>query len=407
MHLTDEERRMLAGEEGEAVRLSMQILTRLGDAYGAERLTPVSSVHAGCAYPNMSVAVEMMERFAALGGRFRVLPTVNPVMTPGNFDRFPDCREPEELKKAATRQINAILEMGAIPSWSCTPYMQGNLPRAGECVVWVESSAIVFANSVLGARSNRNTIPVDIAAAIAGRAPEDGLLLDENRAGDALVRLEFMPESMFNYNTLGFIIGKKCAGKIPVIEGLPRWTTANQLKVMGAAAATKGGIALYHAVGITPEALTREQAFRGRTPEFESVIQERDMRAGIEDLNTHKGGRIDAVLVGCPHPSVSEIGELAGLLKGKTIREDTRFCLFASADAIALARQMGFVKIMEDSGVRLFEGGCILTHPIRAWGWKNVATNSGKYACTLPSDPYYLNVLYTDTRGCVEAATAR
>ena len=121
MNLTNEERRMLAGESGEAVRLSMEILTKLGDAYGAERLVPISSVHAGCPYPNMSVGVEMMEKFADLGGKFRVAATVNPVMNSGNFGRWADFPEPEALGKAAARQIDAILRMGAVPSWSCTP----------------------------------------------------------------------------------------------------------------------------------------------------------------------------------------------------------------------------------------------------------------------------------------------
>ena len=282
--------------------------------------------------------------------------------------------------------------------------MQGNLPRVGEPVVWVESSAIVFVNSVLGARSNRNTFPVEIASAITARVPEDGLLLDENRVGEVLVRMEFQPTTMFDYNTVGFIIGKQCSGKVPVVEGLPAWTTANHLKVMGAAAATSGGIALYHAVGITPEAPTTKVAFKGRTPTSEIAIQEKHIAAGVEKLNTAKGGNIDAVLVGCPHPSVGEVRELADLLKGKRVRSEARFCLFVSPDTVDLSRQMGYLGVIEAAGVRIFEGGCILSHPIRGWGWKNVATNSAKFACTLPSDPYYLGVLYTDIKGCVDAA---
>jgi len=405
MYLTDEEEKMLAGEEGEAVRLSMEILTRFGNVYGAERLVPVRSVHASCMYPNFSVAVEMMEKFADLGGKFRTVTTVNPTVNPPNINRWAEFPEPKELKEAAIRQMSAIRRMGVIPNWSCTPYFQGNLPRRGEPVSWIESSAVIFANSVLGARTNRTTMGVDIASAIAGRVPEFGLLLDENRAGNVLVKLEFQPESMFDYNTIGFIIGKAFSGRVPVIEGLPSWTTANHLKVMGAASATRGGIAFYHAVGITPEATNSEQAFKGRTPELELSIQEKDIKAAIEEMNTIKGDKVDAVLVGCPHPTVGEIKELTELLNGKKIRQDIKFCLFASSDVIGWSRQMGYIDVLEASGVRIFEGDCIIFHNIEAWGWQNIATNSAKYACSLPPGPTYLDVLYTDIKGCVDLAT--
>lgn len=407
MHLTDEEERMLAGEEGEAARLSMQILTRIGGAYGAERMVPVSSVHAGCSCPKFSAAVEVIERFAELGGKFCTTTTVNPIINPSNTERWAELTESDALKQATIRQINAFQKMGGIPTWSCTPYFQGNLPRRGECISWVESSAIIFANSVLGARSNRTTMGPDIASAITGKVPQYGLLLDENRAGNVLVKVEFQPKDMFDYNNIGFIIGKACSGKVPVIEGLPPWTTANQLKTMGAASATKGGIALFHAVGITPEATTIESAFQGGAPEFQISIQDRDIKVAIEEMNTSNGdSRVDAVLVGCPHPTVSEIRELTELLNGKRVHQDIVFCLFASSDTISWARQMGYTDIIEAAGAKIFEGECIVLHiGVTGWGWKNVATNSAKYACTLPSDPTYLDVLYTDMKGCVNLAT--
>jgi len=406
MHLTDEEERMLAGEEGEAVRLSMRILTRLGDVFGAERMVPVSSVHAGCFCPKFSAAVEVMEKFAELGGKFRTTTTVDPIINPRNTSLWGELTEPDKLKQATIRQITAFQKMGGIPTWSCTPYFHGNLPRRGEYVSWVESSAIIFANSVIGARTNRTSMGPDIASAITGRAPEYGLLLDENRAGNVLVNIEYQPNSMFDYNNIGYIIGKTCNGKIPVIEGLPLWTTANQLKAMGSAAATRGGIALYHAVGITPEAATREQAFQGKKPESQVNIQEKDIKAAIEEMNTYREGKIDAVLVGCPFPTVGEIREIAELLNGKKVRQDVKFCLFAANDNVNWARQMGYIDIIEASGAKVFEGECIVLHPaVREWGWRNVATHAAKYACTLPSDPTYLNVLYTDIKGCVDLAT--
>ena len=405
MRLTEEEQRMLGGEEGEAVRLSMEMLTKLGEAYGAERLIEVNSVHAAAVYPHLISRVEFLEKFADLGGRFRVPTTVDPAHLPGNFNRWPEFPEPEELKSNAMRVIGAIQKMGVIPNWSCIPYFQGNLPRFGECISWIESSAITFANSVLGARTNRTSMGIEIGSALTGRAPEFGLLLEENRAGTVLVAMEFQPETLFEYGTVGYIIGKAVNDKVPVITNLPPGTTANQLKVMGAAASSRGIVSLYHAVGITPEARTREEAFKGKKPEDQIKIGEADIKAAIADINTYRGGPVDAVLIGCPHPTVEEIGELAHLLRGKKIRKDIKFCLFASNDVITWSRGPGYIDIVEASGVDIFEGDCALFYPFKLWGWKNVATNSAKYANILPSDPTYVDVLYTDLKGCVEVAT--
>ena len=405
MQLTEEEERMVAGEDGEAIRLSMEILTRIGDVYGAKRLVPVSSAHAGCAYPSFCVSVDIMVKFAVLGGKVQVVTTVNPILNPDNFGDWGQLQEPDRIKQATVRQVNAIKKMGVIPNWSCVPYFEGNLPRVGEPISWVESSAIVFANSVLGARTNRTAVGIDIASAITGRVPEFGLLLNENRVGNALVKMEFQPKSLFDYNTIGFIIGKACSGKVPVIQGLPSRTTSNELKVMGAAAATKGGIALYHAIGITPEAPTKEQAFQGQKPELEMIIHESDIRFAVDEMNTIKGGKVEAVLVGCPYPTISEIRELAELLKWRKIHEDIMFCIFASSNTINCSRNMGYINVIEAAGAKIFEGECIVAHSVTAWGWKNVATNSAKYACTLSSAPTYLGVLYTDIKRCVDLAT--
>jgi predicted aconitase len=406
MRLTDEEKRMLAGEEGEAVKLSMEVLVRIGEVYGAKRLVPIRSVHAGCAYPNFEAAVDMMERFADLGGRFRTVTTVNPNLQAGNVSRWGDLQEPETLHRAVARQNEAIERMGVIPSWSCVPYFAGNLPRVGEPVSWVESSAIVFANSVLGARTNRTTMGVDVASAITGRVPEFGLLLDENRVGNVLVHMQFQPRNRFDFNTVGYAIGKHCAGKIPVIEGLPSSTTANDLKVLGAAAATRGGIALFHAVGITPEASTRDEAFQGRKPELEWVIDEEIIKSAADELTTCTTGKVDAVLLGCPFPTVEEIKELAERLHDRHIRAGVAFCLFASSMTIGLARKMGYVDPIEAFGVRIIEDECFVSHSVREWGWRNIATNSAKCACTLAQGPTYLGVLYTDIDGCIAAAAA-
>ena len=216
MYLTDEEKKMASGERGEAVRLSMEILTKVGTIYGAERMVEVNSVHASAVYPHLTASVELMENYERMGGRFCVPTTVNPAHTPINFDKWKEYREPEERKEKCSRLVRAIVKMGVIPNWSCIPFFQGNLPRMGEPVAWVESSAVSFANSVLGARANRTAAGVEIPVAITGRAPEFGLYLEENRIGNALVRVETRPRTLFDYHTLGYIIGKRFSDRIPV-----------------------------------------------------------------------------------------------------------------------------------------------------------------------------------------------
>ena len=403
MYLTDEEKKMLDGVRGEATRLAMQILTRIGEAYGAERLVEIKSAHADAVYPHLIAGVELMEKFADLGAKFQVPTTGNPA--PRNFDLWEESPKSSELMRNAARKIKALEEMGAIPNWSCTPYFQGNVPRFGECVSWIESSAITFANSVLGARTNRTTMGVEVATAITGRTPEFGLLLDQNRAGNILVRLETRPKTLFEFGTLGWAIGDVVSGKLPVIDRLPPLTTANQLKVMGAAAASRGSVPLYHAVGITPEARTLEEAFGGKKSEYEIKIGEKDIEAAMEKINTAENGTIDAVLMGCPHPRPEEIKELAYLLKGRKVRESIRFCLFASSDVVNWCRKMGYIDVINAAGVKIFEGDCIVSYPVRAWGWKNIATNSATFANILPSDPWYVGVLYADTKRCVDLGT--
>jgi len=407
MDLTDYEKRMLDGEEGEAKRMSMEILYALGNVYGASRMVPIQSAHVLAVYPHLEASPEIMEKFAKAGGRFAVPTTVDPGHNEKNFDKWKEFPEPEHLKQNSIRLAKAVETMECIPNWSCTPYYQGNLPRKGAYISWAESSAISFANSVLGARTNRTTIGVDIAAAITGRTPYFGLLLEESRYANARVVIEKQPSSMYDYNILGYIIGKNLSDRIPAIEGLPESTTANDLKVLGAAAASRGVVPLYHAIGITPEAKSREITYGGKKPKVELKIGTKEISEAESDINTYASGNLDAILVGCPHPTIGEIAELTCLINGRKVKKGMKFCLFISADVLHLAELMGFRRKIEDSGVDIFTGDCILFCPVASWGWKNIVTNSAKYANLLPSDPTYFKVLFTDLKGCVELGTKK
>jgi len=404
MYLSDIDKRMIYGEGGLANQFSMQILIRLGEIYGAKRMVPIKSAHVGCVYPQFGAAIEIMKKVDDLEGEFCVPTTANPVLNPINFNKWNELNEPLKLQKLAKKQIAYVLKMGAIPVWTCTPYFEGNLPHYGEMISWEESSAVIFANSVLGARTNRTTIGVDIASSIVGRVPEYGLLLDRNRKANILIKLNFEPKSLFEYGTLGYIIGKLCGGKIPVIENLPESTNVNHLKVLGSSMATKGGISIFHAVGITPEARTKEEAFQNTKPEYEYVITQKNIKDSIIELNTAKNKKVDAIAIGCPHAGIEEIKELAILLSGKKINKDLHFCIFSSERTIELAKKMKFVNIIKGAGAKIFPGSCLVFQSTKLWGWKSVATNSAKYALTLPSKPNELEVYYTSLKECVDLA---
>jgi len=404
MYLSDIDKRMIYGEGGLANQFSMQILIRLGEIYGAKRMVPIKSAHVGCVYPQFGAAIEIMKKVDDLGGEFCVPTTANPILNPINFNKWNELNEPLKLQKLAKKQIAYVLKMGAIPVWTCTPYFEGNLPHYGEMISWEESSAVIFANSVLGARTNRTTIGVDIASPIVGRVPEYGLLLDRNRKANILIKLNFEPKSLFEYGTLGYIIGKLCGGKVPVIENLPESTNVNHLKVLGSSMATKGGISIFHAVGITPEARTKEEAFQNTKPEYEYVITRKNIKDSIIELNTAKNKKVDAIAIGCPHAGIEEIKELAILLSGKKINKDLHFCIFSSERTIELAKKMKFVNIIKGAGAKIFPGSCLVFQSTKLWGWKSVATNSAKYALTLPSKPNELEVYYTNLKECVDLA---
>lgn len=408
MKLRDDEKRMLQGEEGEAKRMAMEVLNAVGEAYGAEKMAHIQSAHVIAVYPHVEASPEVVEKFAKAGGKFSVLTTVNPGHKEENFDRWKDYPpESEHLKNNSLRLSNSVESMGCIPTWTCTPYYSGNLPRKGQLCAWAESSAISFANSVLGARTNRTTIGVDLAGAITGRTPYFGFLLDENRRANARVVVEKTPTCMYDYNLLGYIIGKNLSDTVPAIEGLPQSTTANHLKVLGAAAAGSGAIALYHAIGITPEADTAKMAYGENKPKVEFKIGAKEISEAEADINTYQSGDVDAILIGCPHPTVGELSELASLLHGRKVKEGMKFCLYLSADVLLMAEVMGIKKVLDESGVDIFVGDCILFCPAASWGWKNVATNSAKYANLLPSDPTYFNVIYKDLKGCVDLGTRK
>lgn len=408
MYLTSEEEKMLSGEYGEAVRLAMEVLVKIGDIYEAECMVEIASAHSVMTpYRDiMDAGVEICEKFAEMGGRYSVPTTLDPAGM--DLQRWQEFKVSREYAEKQMRIVKAHEKMGAVPTWTCTPYLCGNLPRFNQHIGWAESSAVIFANSVIGARTNRLTAVVDIAAGIAGRVPKFGLHLDENRRGEILVRIKVDPKELRDedYPAIGYAVGKVCSDKIPVIEGVPVSVSIDRLKNMGAAAATTGSVALYHIIKVTPEARSLEEAFGGERPLEIVELDRRCLEETKSEMCTIRGRKVDFVAVGCPHYSITEIEKLARLLRGKRIRREVSFWVYTSRHVKALAEKMGYLDIIESSGAKVLTDTCMLVSPTNKYGFEVLMTDSGKCAYYAPS-LCETEVIYASIEECVNAATTR
>ena len=373
--MTKEQERMLAGEYGEVLERNFRLLVRLGEIYGADRMIPVGSVQvAGVSYKSIGdPGLEFLEDLAKKGARVKVPTTLNP---PG-MDLV-DWRElgfPADFAEKQLRIIEAFREMGIMLTATCTPYLVGNLPRFGEHIAWSESSAVSFANSVIGARTNREGGPSALAAALCGVTPRYGLHLDERRKPDYLVKVGVELKSEADFGALGCYVGKQVKDKIPYFQGIER-AGVDELKTLGAAMAASGAVALYHVEGITPE------AGRFDPKGLETIgVGEEELRGTYEKLNT--GEEPDIVMLGCPHASLKEISELAGKLTDKKLKKPLWVC--TSRVTKKAARTMGFVEMIERAGGKVVADTCMVVSPIERMGFKCTAVNSGKAATYLPS----------------------
>jgi predicted aconitase len=406
--LTLEEESWLAGRAGQGRRLAMELLLRLAQAAGAQRLIPVVSAHVdGCLY-NGRASLDFALRLRDDGARVAVPTTLNSssldLMHPTLF------RGDEQTRTAAAELMDAYVALGCRPTWTCAPYQQGlNRPGVGEQIAWAESNAVVFANSVLGARTNRYGDFTDICAAITGRVPEYGLHVVANRRATVLVRIPPVPgpfadEESF-YALLGHWIGTNVGDAIPVIVGLPQRPTEDQLKVLGAAAASSGSIAMFHVAGVTPEAPTVEDACGCSAPLRTLHLTRADLRATRDALTTGNFGHLAAVSLGTPHFSVSEFEQLVAMLEGRRIHESVDFYVSTGRDVLHAARARNLAQVCERSGITLVVDTCTYISPIMRPRPGAVMTNSAKWAYYAPANQG-VDVVFGTMRECVESAIA-
>jgi predicted aconitase len=404
--LTPDERAFLDGAHGEAGALAMRVVVAAAKLLNADGLVEIGSAHIdGCLYHGDG-GVAFAERLVAGGGRVAVPTTLNV----GALDLLHPGRVKADAHRAtmARRQMEAYLALGCSPTWTCAPYQAGHRPGLGEQVAWGESNAIAFANSVLGARTERYGDFLDACCALTGRAPLHGLHREENRRATVVVDVTEVPSELKGrdvfYPVLGTWLGLEVGTEVSAIVGLPKSTTEDQLKALGAAAASSGAVALFHVVGVTPEAPTLEAATGGARPHRIVRLDADMLRASLDRLSTAASvDRVDAVAVGSPHFSREEFAELARLLAGRRLVVPFYAC--TGRGVVAELEADGTLAQLAAAGVEIVADTCVVVTPILPAKGGVLMTCSGKFAHYGPSNTGY-DVVYGSLEDCVASALA-
>ncbi len=397
---------MLAGEGTRAEQLAMGLVARLAGITGATKLIPITRAHIdGCLYHGQA-SIDFARTMADAGGQVRVPTTLNvgiiDLLHPELFRGDP------AVVTAGREMMTHYRAMGCRQTWTCAPYQLLDRPRLGEQVAWAESNAIVFANSVLGARTERYGDFIDLAAAITGRVPDIGLHRDEGRLGRVLFRVQGIdaaaPDADIRIAALGHFVGRRTGNAIPVVEGVDH-ATEDQLKAFGAAAASSGSVAMFHMVGVTPEARDVSTAFGGRRPAGVIDVDAHDLDAAIAELSPATTHPLGTVSAGTPHFSFEEFRRLHGLLAGRQVHASIEFFVSTGRDVLARVEEAGWAESLRASGLRILTDTCTYLTPILRERPGAVMTNSAKWAWYAPGNLGY-EVIFASLEDCVESAVA-
>jgi predicted aconitase len=405
--LTDEERAIAAGGRGEGAAMAMRIVAETARLMGATRLIPIESAHIDGALYHGDSGTLFAETLVAGGAKTAVRATLNV----GAID-LTGCsgnRLPAHEHAMAKRMMIAYQQLGCEATWTCAPYQAGHRPRFGSQVAWGESNAVVFCNSVLGARTNRYGDFLDIACAIAGRAPDYGLHRTEHRRATVIVDVSEVDAAFLSsdvaWPVLGNLYGRLIGNAIGVITGLSFRPWEDLLKAFGATAASAGSVGLFHVAGATPEAPDVDTALQN-IPAIDRIVVTNEMLRDAQGrLSTaDRADRIDAVAVGSPHLSLEEFDTLRRLLNNRQLKVPIYAC--TGRHVLRLLERDGHRQALESTGLVIVADTCVVVTPILPEKPGAVLmTNSGKFAHYAPSNTGY-SVLYGSMADCVESAVA-
>lgn len=407
MQLDAEELAMLRGERGPAVQEAIQFQIEVGSFFEAKRFVRITNAH-------VMGDIEVMgdgglEHLRGMGEQNAkcTVPTSSNAQCM-HFHSDPRLRQDEEEIGKENEILSRYKSMRIATTDTCIPYQTVYQPKMGEHVAWGDTGTVIYANSVLGARTNFEAGKASFAAALTGRTPEYGFHLDEARAGTILVDLRAKPMDLADWGALGKIVGHPHQDyfAVPVFEGIDRMPLSDELKHLGASLASYGSMAMFHMVGVTPEAPTREAAFRGKRAAENMVVTDADLQA-VYDGYSYRDGGSNIVVFSGPQLSLFEMQNLAELFRGRRVAPDMSAVVTTNHMVYSDAKRLGYVDMLEGAGVTILQGVCFyilqrLSKIREENGWTNLISNSGKLVNTITAHRF--NTVLRRTAECVEIA---
>jgi predicted aconitase/predicted aconitase with swiveling domain len=386
VHLTAQDQDMLAGGQGKARQVAMQIVLRMARLQGATELIDIVQAHIdGCIYTG-AASLRFAQQLCAWGAQVKVPTTLNSISV--DQRRWRALGIDPGFGEAASALGQAYVDMGAQASFTCAPYLLDSAPRAGEHIVWAESNAVVYANSVLGACTAKYADFLDICIALTARAPKAGCHLPDNRHATLRIQVPAPPGADDSYYPLlGYHVGLLCGTHIPVLCGLENSALSrDDLKAFGAAFATSSAAPMFHIVGATPEAPDAAAALGGRAPAQSLTVRLQELQNAWRELSSSSEPQVDLVALGNPHFSATECHALAQLLRGRQPHPGTQTVLTLGRAVKEQARANGDIALLEAFGVNLITDTCwcMLDEPVVPVAARVIMTNSGKYAHYAP-----------------------
>jgi cis-L-3-hydroxyproline dehydratase len=372
MQLADTDKRMLDGDHGPAAQQAMAHLVKLGEAFEADTMVDVHSVHLFSDWLLMNEAgLQLYQRFVGLGAKMRVHSSCEPI----GFDlsRGGEFKLPPEYYTKQMELIRCLRSMDVVLTFSNLIHLTQNCPKLGDNIAWIEGNATGWANSVAGARGNRESPINSLMAGITGRLPRYGLLREENRRAQVIIEIDPAIIDSFgkpgsascDWSSLGMLVGDLAFDKIPAVVGLPKHMKIEELKAFCSMCSPALTTTLILMVGISPEAPTLEAAFGGRVPDHveRKRVTLEQLKDGYASMSQAPTTHIDGVLTGCPYKTIYELQELADLLEGKRIRDGLFFWIYTDQAIWTLAESSGLRERIERSGARLYHDACPVMIP--------------------------------------------
>jgi len=403
--LSESDRQMLNGDDGEAAQLAMQIVVRMAELQNAKELVDVSQAHIDACVYNGPSSLLFAQKLASLGGQVKVPTTLNSLSV--DKRRWKTQGVNEEFGTAASQLGDAYLAIGATPTYTCAPYLLDTAPEFGEQIVWAESNAVTFANSVIGARTQKYPDFLDACIALTARAPATGAHLDSGRVPTLQVSVNGVDKDLIDdsfWPLLGYHIGAVARNDIPIIFGLEKFEiSTDNHKAFSAAFATTSSVPMYHIANITPEA---DEAVVSIQPSIKlTEVSISDLVTSWNELNSAENENVDVVCLGNPHFSVTECSALATLCEGRSKDPTVTVIVTLGRATYQQALQSGEIEKLEEFGVQLINDTCwcMIEEPVIPEDAKELITNSGKYA---HYGPGLVNrpVHFGSLAQCVEAA---